>query len=87
MAEYLPLTERAERRSHHEAMQRSAGLQPGDGTAYWHAWITHPLTGQEALIVNGDGDKEYFDAADLAALLSEAEADAADWFLNFEGDL
>jgi len=83
--EYLPLTrQRAADRSRLEAQQRATGLQPGDVTLYWHGWIAHPLTGQEALTVNDDGDKEFFTQAERDALLTEAQAEAADWFLAFE---
>ena len=87
MTEYLPLTDqRAEDRSRLEAQQRAAGLQSGDVTHYWHGWITHPITGQEALTVGGEGDKEFFTQTERDALLSEAQAEAADWFLSFEED-
>lgn len=84
--EYLPLptTERATDRSQLEAMQRGAGLQPGAQTTHWHAWITHSLTGQEALIVQSENDKEFFTAGELTSLLSEQEAIDADWFIDFE---
>lgn len=83
--EYLPLiNEMATDRSRLEAMQRGAGLQTGAVTAYWHGWITHPLTGQEALIVQGEADKEFFTAEEMATLLTQEQAEAADWFLNWE---
>ncbi|HUX75396.1 MAG TPA: hypothetical protein VMY40_02000 [Anaerolineae bacterium] len=83
--EYLPLTgQRAADRSCLEAQQRATGLQPGDVTHYWHGWITHPLTAQEALVVNSEDDKEFFTQAERDALLTEAQAEAADWFLAFE---
>jgi len=86
--EYLSLTgQRAADRSRLEAQQRAAGLQPGDVTRYWHGWIAHPLTGQEALTVNGEDDKEFFSQAERDALLTEAEAEAADWFLAFGEDI
>jgi len=85
--EYLPLTgRRATNRSRLEAQQRATGLQPGDVTCYWHGWVTHPLTGQEALVVNAEGDKEFLTQAERDALLTEAQAEAADWFLAFEED-
>jgi len=87
MTEYLPLTDqRAEDRSRLEAQQRAAGLQSGDVTRYWHGWITHPITAQEALTVDGEGDEEFFTQTEREALLSEAQAEAADWFLSFEED-
>jgi len=83
--EYLPLIgQRATDRSRLEAQQRAAGLQSRDVTRYWHSWITHPITAQEALVVNGEGDTEFFAQAERDALLSEAEAEAAGWFLSFE---
>ena len=83
--EYLPLAgQRAADRSRLEAQQRAAGLQSGDITLYWHGWIAHPLTGQEALVVNGDGDIEFFSQAERDALLTQDEAEGADWFLSFE---
>lgn len=84
MTEYLPLTGRGEDRSRLEAQQRAAGLQEGDVTQYWHGWITHPWTGQDALVINGDADKEYLSASELSALLTEQQAEDADWFLTFE---
>jgi len=83
--EYLPLAgQRAADRSRLEAQQRATGLQPGDVTQYWHGWVTHPLTGQEALVVVDDGDKEFLTQAERAELLTEAQADAANWLLAFE---
>lgn len=84
--EYLPLptTEGATDRSGLEAMQRGAGLQPEAHTTHWHAWITHPLTGQEALVIQSEEDKEFFTAGELAAVLTEQQAIDADWFLEFE---
>lgn len=83
MSEYLAVNNAAER-SHLEAQQRAAGLREGDVTQYWHGWITHPLTGQEALVINNDADKEYLSASELSALLSQEDAEDADWFLTFE---
>jgi len=86
--EYLPLTgQRAADRSRLEAQQRATGLQPGDVTQYWQGWVTHPLTGQEALVVNDDGDKEFFTQAERDALLTQEQAEAADWFVRFEEDV
>jgi len=86
--ECLPLTgQRAQDRSRLEAQQRATGLQPGDVTQYWHGWVTHPLTGQEALTVNDDGDKEFFTQAERDALLTQEQAEAADWFVGFEEDM
>jgi len=83
--EYLPLTgQRAADRSRLEAQQRAAGLQGGDVTRYWHGWIAHPLTGQEALVIVDDEDKEFLTQAERDALLTQDEAEAADWFLAFE---
>lgn len=84
--EYLPLptTERATDRSRLEAMQRGAGLQPGAHTTHWHGWITHPLTGQEALVVQTEADKEFFTAEELTNLLTQSQAENDDWFLTFE---
>lgn len=83
--EYLPLTnESAADRSKLEAMQRGAGLQTGAITTSWHGWIIHPLTGQEALVVQDESDKEFFTAAELAALLTQEQVEAADWFLDWE---
>jgi hypothetical protein len=88
MTEYLPLTgETGAQRSRLEGQQRAAGLQLGDVTQYWHSWIVHPLTGQEALVVNNAADKEYFSAPEIAALLSEAQAETDDWFLEFEPEV
>jgi len=85
--EYLPLTgQRAADRSRLEAQQRAAGLQGGDVTRYWHGWVTHPLTGQEALVVVNDEDTAFFTQAERDALLTEAQAEAADWLLAFEED-
>jgi hypothetical protein len=87
MTEYLPLIdESADSRSRSEAMNRAAGLQPGAVTTHWHGWITHPVTGQEALAITNEDDKEFFTADELAGLLTEEEAEAADWFLDFEED-
>jgi len=84
---YLPLTgQRAADRSRLEAQQRATGLQPGDVTLYWQGWVTHPLTGQEALVVNDEGDTEFFSQAERDALLTQEQAEAADWFLGFEED-
>jgi len=86
--QYLPLVgQRAADRSHLEAQQRATGLQPGDVTQYWHGWVTHPLSGQQALVVNDEGDKEFFTQAERDALLTEIQADAAGWFLSFEEDV
>ena len=86
--EYLAFTgQRAADRSRLEAQQRATGLQPGDVTRYWHGWVTHPLTGQEALVVNGEDDKEFFTQAERDALLTQEQAEAASWFLSFEEDL
>jgi len=86
--EYLPLTGQcAADRSRLEAQQRATGLQPGDITLYWHGWVTHPLTGQEALVVVDDEDKEFLTQAERDALLTEAQANAADWLLSFEEDV
>jgi len=85
--QYLPLTgRRAADRSRLEAQQRATGLQSGDVTRYWQGWITHPVTGQEALVVNDEGDTEFFSQAEWDALLAEEQAEAADWFLGFEED-
>ena len=78
MIEYLPI-DNAQERSRLEAMQRGC---IGTTTQYWHPIITHPLTGQDALVVNGDEDKAYFSAGELAALLSQEDAESADWFLE-----
>ena len=86
--QYLPLTgRRAADRSRLEAQQRTTGLQSGDVTRYWQGWITHPVTGQEALVVNDEGDTEFFTQAERDALLTQEQADAADWFVAFEEDL
>jgi len=86
--QYLPLTgRRAADRSRLEAQQRATGLQSGDVTRYWQGWITHPVTGQEALVVNDEGDTEFFTQAERDALLTQEQADAADWFVAFEEDL
>ena len=86
--EYLPLVgQHAADRSRLEAQQRATGLQPGDVTQYWQGWATHPLTAQEALVVNDEGDKEFFSQAERDALLTQAQAEAADWFVSFEGDV
>lgn len=84
--EYLPLptTEPATDRSRLEAMQRGVGLQLGAQTTHWHSWITHPLTGQEALIVQNEADKEFFTAEELTNLLTQSQAENDDWFLIFE---
>jgi len=83
--QYLPLMgQRAADRSRLEAQQRATGLQPGDVTQYWHGWVTHPLTGQEALTVDAEADKEFLTQAERDALLTEAQADAANWLLAFE---
>jgi hypothetical protein len=85
MTEYLPLTEEtADSRSRSEAMNRAAGLQQGAITTHWHGWITHPITGQEALIVASEDDKEFFTVDELAALLTQEQAEAADWLLDFQ---
>jgi len=87
--QYLPLTtgQCAADRSRLEAQQRATGLQPGDITRYWHGWVTHPLTRQEALVISGEDDAEFFSQAERDALLTEAQAEAADWFLAFEEDV
>ena len=86
--EYLPLSgQHATDRSRLEAQQRATGLQVGDVTQYWHGWVVHPLTGQEALTVTGEADKEFFSQAERDALLTEAQAEAADWFVAFEEDV
>ena len=86
--EYLPFTGQcAADRSRLEAQQRATGLQLGDITQYWQGWVTHPVTGQEALVVNDDGDKEFFTQAERDALLTQEQADAADWFVAFEEDM
>ena len=86
--EYLPLTGvRAADRSRLEAQQRATGLQPGDVTQYWQGWVTHPLTGQEALVVNDEGDTEFFTPTERDALLTQEQTEAADWFVAFEEDV
>jgi len=86
--EYLPLTGvRAADRSRLEAQQRATGLQPGDVTQYWQGWVTHPLTGQEALVVNDEADKEFFTQTEQDALLTQEQADDGDWFVDFEEDV
>ena len=86
--EYLPFTGQcAADRSRLEAQQRATGLQPGDATRYWQGWVTHPVTGQEALVVNDDGDKEFFTQAERDALLTQEQAEGADWFVAFEEDV
>lgn len=84
--EYLPLptTEPATDRSRLEAMQRGVGLQLGAQTTHWHSWITHPLTGQEALVVQSEADKEFFSIEEIAAILTQEQADNDDWFLSWE---
>ena len=83
--EYLPLTgQHAADRSRLEAQQRATGLQPGDVTLYWHGWVAHPVTGREALQVASEDDKEFFSQAERDALLTQGQAEAADWFLVFE---
>ena len=81
--EYLPLTGNGFDRSHLEAQQRSAGLHAGDVSRYWHGVAVHPITGQHALQVTGEEDKAFFTPAELAALLTQEQAEAADWFLDF----
>ena len=86
--EYLPLTGvRAADRSRLEAQHRATGLQPGDVTQYWQGWVTHPLTGQEALVVNDEADKEFFTQTEQDALLTQEQADDGDWFVDFEEDV
>ena len=82
--EYLPITGSAADRSRLEAQQRAAGLQAGDVTQYWHGWVTHPITQQQALVVTTEADKEFFTAAELGVLLTQEQAEAADWFLDWE---
>ena len=85
MTEYLPLTgQRAADRSRLEAQQRAAGLRGGDVTQFWHGWIVHPFTQQEALTVTSEADKAFFTQAELDALLTQEQAEAADWFLDWE---
>ena len=84
--QYLPLTGNGQQRSRLEAQQRSAGLQPGDVSQYWHGVITHPLTTQDALQVTNEADKEFFSPAEVATLLSQEQAEAADWLIGFEED-
>lgn len=83
MTDYLPVSNAPER-SRLEAMQRGAGLQQGATTLYWHSWITHPLSGEQALVVTDEIDKEFFTAEELVALLTQEQAEAADWFVDFE---
>lgn len=80
--EYLPGSGRD--RSRLEAQQRGAGLRPGDITLYWMRWIVHPVTGQEALVIRTEADKEFLSEAELDSLLTQEQAEAADWFLEFE---
>ena len=84
--EYLPINGNGQDRSRLEAQQRSVGLRPGDVSHFWHSVITHPFTGQNALVVDGEADKEFFTSEELSALLSSEQAEAADWFLDFEED-
>ena len=44
----------------------------------------HPLTGQEAIVLQNEADKEFLTAAELAALLTQEQAEADDWFISFE---
>lgn len=83
---YLPLTGSGQERSRLEAQQRSAGLQSGDVSQFWHGVITHPITGQDALQVTDEADKEFFTVAEIASLLTQQQAEDADWFMDFEED-
>jgi hypothetical protein len=65
-------------------MQRGAGLRDNDTTQFWHGWITHPVTGKEALVVQNEGDKEFFTVEELTAILTQEQATNDDWFLTFE---
>jgi len=84
--EYLPISGNGWDRSRLEAQQRSAGLQPGDVSRYWHGVIVHPFTGQHALAVEDEEDKEFFTDDEKAAVLTQEQAEAADWFVSFEED-
>lgn len=86
--EYFPLTDQtAADRSRLEAQQRAAGLRAGDQTQYWHGWITHPITAQEALVIASEADKEFLTGAELSELLTEQEATDADWFISFDEEI
>jgi hypothetical protein len=83
----LPMNVSGFDRSRLEAQLRATGLRPGDVSRYWHGVVIHPLTGQHGLRVTSEADKEFFTAAEKAALLTEEEAEDADWFLDFEEDV
>ena len=82
--EYLPLTGSGQDRSRLEAQQRAVGLRQGDVSRYWHGFITHPVTCQDALQVTCEDDKEFFTEDELDNLLTQEQAEASDWFLDFE---
>jgi hypothetical protein len=82
--EILPLEGNGYDRSRLEAQQRAAGLQPGDVSRFWQSILIHPLTGQNALVVQNEEDKEFFTQSEIDSLLSQEDAEAADWFLDFE---
>ena len=67
-------------------MYQACGLQPGDVTTYWFGMIQHPLTGQFALVVPDD-QTGLLTVAEQAALLTQQDAEAADWFLSFEEEV
>lgn len=80
----LPMNASGFDRSRLEAQQRAVGLRSGDVSRYWHGFITHPITGQDALQVTCEDDKEFFTQDEVDCLLTKEEAEASDWFLDFE---
>jgi hypothetical protein len=76
---YLVFPDRAaaEARTHTEALAR--GCNPSGVTQYWWAQITHPTSGQWAIVIP-DEDVAGLTADEQSALQTQDQMDSAGWF-------
>ncbi len=85
MAEYLPdfaTEESVKSRSQQEAWSRGCQNQPQDVTGFWQPWVEHPFNDEWALVFVNEESKTELSVEETAALQSEAEMEAADWFME-----